>query len=75
MSDQKRINIARDARREFDNGMKCELWGHPAKDMTHDELIVFVGYLNEVVTHELYKYKNGACSAPTMGAPSSAALM
>lgn len=39
-----------DIKRYIPRGMKCSLWGHDTKDMTRDELIGFVGFLDELAT-------------------------
>lgn len=46
------INIERDAKKEYERGLKCHLWGVDVKDMTKDELVVFVGFLDELVAYE-----------------------
>jgi hypothetical protein len=34
----------------FENGNKCELWGRKVPDMDKDELIIFIGFLDELAT-------------------------
>ncbi len=36
----------------FDRGMKCELWGAKTSEMTREGLIIFIGYLDELVSEE-----------------------
>ena len=35
-----------------ERGEACELWGRLAKDMTREELLVFVGFLDELLEVE-----------------------
>lgn len=34
----------------FNNGEKCILWGVPVSDMGREELISFIGFLDEHIT-------------------------
>ena len=40
----------RDIEPLISKGMKCELWGKPVMQMSRDELIGFIGFLDEFVT-------------------------
>lgn len=38
--------------RLYERGLRCVLWGRKAEDMTRDELVTFVGYLDEMLEAE-----------------------
>lgn len=39
-------------RRMYNDGLQCELLGARVPDMSREQLIVFIGYLNDVVAYE-----------------------
>lgn len=50
MADFDQEIFTRDIAEEIENGKKCSLWGKSATDMSKDELIGFVGFLDDLAT-------------------------
>lgn len=44
------VNWRRDAAQYVERGNKCELWGYKVPDMSRDDLVAFIGFLDEHVT-------------------------
>ena len=38
-----------------ERGEMCELWGRKTTDMTREELLEFIGFLDELATDRYYK--------------------
>lgn len=50
MPDKNREQWLVDHKSDFDRGCLCHLHGLDAKDMSRDELLAFVGFLDELAT-------------------------
>lgn len=44
------VRWRRDAAPYVARGLKCELWGRKVADMNRDDLIAFIGFLDELAT-------------------------
>lgn len=44
------VRWRRDAHPYIERGEKCELWGHKVADMSKEDLISFIGFLDELAT-------------------------
>lgn len=40
----------------YHRGSTCVLWGHKATDMSIEELLIFIGFLDQVIEHERQMY-------------------
>lgn len=50
MTDILRIRTGADIKNYTERGLKCELWGVLVSDMNRDELLGFIGFLDELAT-------------------------
>lgn len=51
----------RDAHRYLERGLKCVLWGRKTQEMSREDLISFIGFLDELST---LRYKNTTMKNP-----------
>lgn len=50
------VDIEQNAKEEYKRGLKCCLWGTFTVEMTREQLISFVGFLDAQIEHERFDH-------------------